>query len=70
MKQIKLTLSGMHCNSCALNIDGELEDTKGIAESNTSYAKQMTQVTFDEKLISEEKITSIVKKLGYGCVCD
>jgi copper chaperone CopZ len=67
MKKIILRISGMHCVSCALNIDGELEDTKGVKQSRTNYAKQTTEVEFDEMLINEEKITSIIKGLGYTC---
>lgn len=53
----------MHCTSCAMNIDGELEDTEGVKESNTSYAKQETEVTFDPKKISIDKINSIIRKI-------
>lgn len=58
-------ISGMHCTSCAMNIDGELEDTKGVKESNTNYAKSQTEVEFDEKKIGEEQIISIIQKTGY-----
>jgi Cu+-exporting ATPase len=58
-------ISGMHCTSCAMNIDGELEDTKGIKESNTNYAKSQTEVEFDEKNIDQEKIIKIIQKTGY-----
>ncbi len=58
-------ISGMHCTSCAMNIDGELEDTEGIKESNTSYAKSQTEVEFDEKKINEDKVVDIINKVGY-----
>ena len=51
----KFTIGGMHCTSCAMNIDGELEDTPGVKEANTSYVKQRTEVLYDENLIDEEK---------------
>lgn len=65
MKKIVLKIKGMHCSSCALNIDGELEDTDGIHESNTSYAKQITTVTFNSNLIDEPKIVEVIKRVGY-----
>lgn len=58
-------IEGMHCASCAMNIDGELEDTAGVKEVNTSYAKQLTEVTFDEGLIDEKRIVETIKKAGY-----
>lgn len=63
MQTIKLDIFGMHCTSCAFNIDGELEDTEGVKESKTNYAKQQTEVTFDPEKISPDKIISTIKKL-------
>lgn len=59
------TISGMHCTSCAMNIDGELEDTEGIKESNTNYAKSQTEVEFDEEKVDDKAIIGIIKKVGY-----
>lgn len=58
-------ISGMHCTSCAMNIDGELEDTNGIKESNTNYAKSQTEVEFDQEKVSDKAIIEIIKKVGY-----
>jgi len=58
-------INGMHCTSCAMNIDGELEDTDGIKESNTNYAKSQTEVEFDEKKVNGKAIVEIIKKVGY-----
>lgn len=63
--KVQLAISGMHCTSCAMNIDGELEDTEGVKEANTNYAKALTEVTFDTDKLSEEKIISIIQKVGY-----
>lgn len=63
MKTIKLNIFGMHCTSCAMNIDGELEDTVGVKEAKTNYAKQQTEVTFDPEKVSVEKMVSIIRKL-------
>ncbi|HRN70112.1 MAG TPA: heavy-metal-associated domain-containing protein [Candidatus Woesebacteria bacterium] len=63
MQKVKLNIFGMHCTSCAMNIDGELEDTEGVKEAKTNYAKQQTEVTFDPEKISIDKIISIIKKL-------
>ena len=65
MKKVTLKIDGMHCISCAMNIDGELEDTEGVIESNTNYAKQETDVEFDENKINLEQIVAIIKKTGY-----
>lgn len=53
----------MHCTSCAMNIDGELEDTEGVKEAKTNYARQQTEVTFDPEKVTVEKMISIIRKL-------
>ncbi len=59
------SIQGMHCASCAFNIDGELEDTEGVIEAKTNYAKALTEVTFDQEKIDQKKIIAILKKVGY-----
>ena len=62
------TISGMHCTSCAMNIDFELEDVDGITEAKTHYAKQISEVTFDQNKVNEEQIITVIKKLGYDTI--
>lgn len=63
MQKIKLNIYGMHCTSCAMNIDGELEDTAGVKEAKTNYAKQQTEITFDPDKVSIDKMVSIIRKI-------
>lgn len=65
MKKIKFKIQGMHCSACAMDIDGELEDTEGVKESSTNYAKSETQVSFNSEQISQDKIVEILEKIGY-----
>jgi len=66
MKKLLLKIDGMHCTSCAMNIDGDLEDTDGVKSASTNYAKQKTEVEFDEGKIDEKKIAEIIKATGYS----
>lgn len=61
----KFKIKGMHCTSCVLDIDGTLEDLPGVEKAATSYAREETEISFDEKQISLPKIASELKKLGY-----
>jgi len=63
--KIILKISGMHCTSCAMNIDGELEDTKGVKKASTNYAKAITEVEFEDDKLTKGEILSIIKKVGY-----
>ncbi len=65
-KKIKLKIEGMHCVSCAMSIDGDLEDyVKGIKSAKTNYAKQECEVEFDEEKIKLRQILEQVEKTGY-----
>lgn len=59
-------LSGMHCVSCSLLIEGELEDIGVSAKVN--YANQTADVAFDDAHISFAKIKETIEKLGYHVV--
>lgn len=57
-------VNGMHCNSCAMVIESDLEDAGVTAK--VSYANETLDVDFDEKKVNEEKIKSVVKSAGYS----
>jgi copper chaperone CopZ len=61
----KFKITGMHCSSCAFSIDGDLEDTDGIKESSTNFAKAQTEVKFDPEKVNEKEIVKLIKKVGY-----
>lgn len=65
MKKINLNIKGMHCTSCAMNIDFDLEDLNGVKTAKTNYAKQSCEVEFDEKTIDLGSILGQVEKTGY-----
>jgi Cu+-exporting ATPase len=56
-------VDGMHCTSCALMIESDLEDV-GV-KVTCNYAKETLEVEFDEKKIGEKKIREVVAKSGY-----
>ncbi|MCL5784915.1 MAG: cation transporter [Patescibacteria group bacterium] len=64
----KFKIDGMHCTSCALSIDMDLEDLEGVQSSKTSYAKQSAEIEFDEEKVEEKEIKEVIEKLGYKVV--
>ncbi|HWY79665.1 MAG TPA: cation transporter [Candidatus Sulfotelmatobacter sp.] len=65
-KKVVLKITGMHCTSCAMNIDGDLEDNvKGVKSAKTSYAKLETEVEFEEEVVQIEQIIKQIKETGY-----
>lgn len=67
---LTFNITGMHCASCAMNIDGELEDSGKVISVSTNYAKAQTVVEFDPAVIGEEEIVGIIKKVGYTANLD
>lgn len=65
IKKVVFKIEGMHCTSCAFNIDGELEDTGRVKSAVTKYARSQTEVVFEPDKITQEEITAIIKKVGY-----
>lgn len=65
MVKKKLKIEGMHCSSCSLAIDMDLEDLEGIINVKTSYAKAETEIEFDPAKLDEEQILQTIKKSGY-----
>ncbi len=54
---------GMHCPSCALVIESDLEDAGVKARCN--YARETLDMEYDESRVSEEHIMSVVRTSGY-----
>lgn len=67
-EQLSLQLSGLHCTSCSLTIDGELEDTVGVFRAKTNYAKQTTIINYDPNQTNPTKLQDIITSLGYEVV--
>lgn len=61
-------IDGMHCSSCAMNIDFDLEDLEGVCSSKTSYARAESEIEFDEEKVKVEQLLESVKKTGYTAV--
>lgn len=61
----KFNIKGMHCTSCAMNIDGALEDTEGVISAETSYAKSQVTVSYNAQVVSEKTLRKIIAAEGY-----
>lgn len=66
-QNINLKIVGMHCSSCAMNIEGELEDTPGVESVKVNFAKEKAEVAFDPEKVNLDEIQQAVKRAGYDC---
>jgi len=63
--RISLSLSGMHCTSCAAIIEKSLRKLPGIKTANVNFAAEKAIVLYDSKQINIEKIINTIKGAGY-----
>ena len=66
MMNAKIDLSGMHCESCALDVQETLEDTRGVRRAEVSYAERQAVVDFDETQVHTDQLLNAIHKLGYA----
>lgn len=60
----KILIEGMHCASCASNIERSLKKISGIKEVSISLVTNKAIVEFD-KNVSDEELINAVKRAGY-----
>lgn len=65
MKKLKLTIEGMHCASCASNIEKSLKKVPGVKEANVSLMLKRGIIECDEK-ITDDEIKKAVARAGYN----
>lgn len=65
MTKTKVTVSGLHCASCAASIDDALEHLEGVKKASTSFARGRTKLEFDETKVDLKTVRSVIGGLGY-----
>jgi len=60
MTELQLKVDGMHCASCALLIEEELEELDGVTEAKASFRRQRARVVFDDARV----VPAILEKIG------
>lgn len=62
----RYNVTGMTCSACSSGIERALGRLDGVSSCEVSLMAKSMKVDFDESVVSEEKIFSVVKELGYG----
>lgn len=64
-RKISLSLSGMHCASCAGIIERSLRKVPGVAQANVNFAAEKAIIVFDNSQTQISDLVAAVKKVGY-----
>ncbi len=62
----RLKTTGMHCQSCAMLIEMNVGEMKGVSEVSVDLAESSTRVTFDDSVVGVDAIIAEIEKSGYG----
>ena len=67
MKKIRLMIQGMHCASCASNIERSLKKVNGVKEASVSLMLRKAFVESEDKVTNDE-LKKAVSRTGYKVV--
>lgn len=65
MKKIKLTIEGMHCASCASNIERAVKKISGVKEISVSMLTRKAIIEAEDN-INLDEIKKAISKIGYN----
>ncbi|MFA5084260.1 MAG: heavy metal translocating P-type ATPase, partial [Candidatus Paceibacterota bacterium] len=68
--KIILKISGMHCASCAVNIESVFKKEKGIKSASVNFVSEKIYLEFDESKTNIDEIKKIIEKFGYKAAED
>ena len=61
-----LKLAGMRDEGCAIKVGTVLSALKGVGSADVSFEKARVSVTFDEALVSLQRMKVAIEDAGYG----
>ncbi len=64
-KNIILKIQGMHCVSCATDIEKTLKKKEGVSSINVNFASEKAYLELNPQKISLDRVKKIIQDLGY-----
>lgn len=65
IQKIQFDIEGMHCGSCAMGIQINLENADGVKSSFVDYNAKKADVEFDDEKISTDGIIKAIEELDF-----
>ena len=63
--EVKLRVSGMHCEMCEQSVNKGVKELEGIEFVEASLADSMATVRYDKSKTNESEISAQIEKRGY-----
>ena len=65
---VELAVGGMHCNACAIRVEGALARRAGVASAAVNLATTRAFVSFDPTEVTDAELCAAVGSTGYSAV--
>ncbi|MBN3036839.1 MAG: heavy metal translocating P-type ATPase [Candidatus Diapherotrites archaeon] len=63
-----ISVSGMHCASCVLNIENALKGIDGVADARVNLSSEKAVIDYDPEQASRRQMEEAIERIGYGIV--
>ena len=67
-KKAEIKISGMHCATCAINIEESLSQIKDVSKVQVNFGTDTAHVEFDPRKVSINDLEKAVKDVGYDVI--
>jgi Cu+-exporting ATPase len=64
-RKVRLSLSGMHCASCAGIIERSLKKVSGVVQANVNFAAEKAVIVFNDSQTKTPNLIAAVREVGY-----
>ncbi|HEX2370865.1 MAG TPA: copper ion binding protein [Acidimicrobiia bacterium] len=65
MIETTLTVPGIHCDHCKSSIEAAVGELDGVAAVNVDIDPKTVEVSFDDDLVSLDRIVGAIEEQGY-----
>ncbi|MFH1260211.1 MAG: heavy metal translocating P-type ATPase [Elusimicrobiota bacterium] len=63
-----IAISGMHCVSCALNIENVLKKSSGVIKAQVNFANEKAYIDYDQDLVTIDDLEKLIDNTGYQVI--
>jgi Cu+-exporting ATPase len=65
-KNVTVSVTGMSCANCALNIERNVKKLQGVEEANVNFATEQAAISYDSDKIEFKDLVDKIHDSGYG----
>ena len=63
-------VTGLHCASCALNVENKLKDQKGVLNASVNFANSSAWVEYQSDGVNVQNLKSAIQSIGYDLLVE